>query len=274
MVGSGQKNKPHREVIGLVPAGGRANRLGKLPCSKEIFPIGFHRMGQGDNLCPKVVGHYLLEKMRIAGINKAYIILSDGKWDIPAYFGDGNMLAMNLAYLMMGLPYGVPFTIDQAYPFIKEQLVAFGFPDIIFEPDDAFDRLLKHRLISGADIVLGLFQVENAQKWDMVDLDRNKEIRGVVIKPQKTKLKYAWTIAVWTPLFTEFMHEYITDVMASTGQSNNLLKQEIYIGDVVQAALKENFHIESVIFPGKSCIDIGTHEDLARALRLYSNTNL
>jgi glucose-1-phosphate thymidylyltransferase len=30
-----------REIIGLIPAGGVAERLSPLPCSKEIYPIGF-----------------------------------------------------------------------------------------------------------------------------------------------------------------------------------------------------------------------------------------
>ena len=27
--------------VGLVPAAGRASRLGALPCSKEVFPVAF-----------------------------------------------------------------------------------------------------------------------------------------------------------------------------------------------------------------------------------------
>jgi glucose-1-phosphate thymidylyltransferase len=46
--------------------------------------------------------------MQLAGIDKAYFILRSGKWDIPAYFGDGEMLSMNLGYLIMNLPFGVP----------------------------------------------------------------------------------------------------------------------------------------------------------------------
>ena len=30
-----------REIIGVIPAAGRATRLGPLPCSKELFPVGF-----------------------------------------------------------------------------------------------------------------------------------------------------------------------------------------------------------------------------------------
>jgi glucose-1-phosphate thymidylyltransferase len=89
------------EVIGLIPAAGLASRLSPLPCSKELFPIGFKASSRGHNLNPKVVCHYLLEKMRLAGITNAYIVIREGKWDIPAYFGDGSILDMHLAYRLI-----------------------------------------------------------------------------------------------------------------------------------------------------------------------------
>ncbi len=82
-------------------------RITPLPCSKELYPIGFRRSGKDNGLSPKAVCHYLLEKMHLAGITKAYIVLRNGKWDIPTYFGDGKMLDMHLAYLMMDLPFGI-----------------------------------------------------------------------------------------------------------------------------------------------------------------------
>jgi glucose-1-phosphate thymidylyltransferase len=75
--------------------------------------------------------------MRVARITKAYVVISQGKWDIPAHFGDGTMLDTHLAYLMMGLPYGVPYTIDQAYHFVKDAVIAFGFPDMVFDAEES-----------------------------------------------------------------------------------------------------------------------------------------
>ncbi len=118
----------HKEVIGLLPAGGTASRIAPLPCSKELYPIGFNNTsGEDTNLRPKAICLYLLEKMRLAGIIKVFIVLRKGKWDILAYLGDGAMLNMNFAYLIMGLPFGVPYTIDQAYPFVKECDNSFWF---------------------------------------------------------------------------------------------------------------------------------------------------
>ena len=131
--------------IGLIPAAGTANRIAPLPCSKELYPIGFQSIGAGCGARPKVVSQYLLEKMRLADIAEVYIVLRKGKWDIPEYFGDGKALSMHLAYLMMDLPFGVPYTLDQAYPFVKDSMVVFGFPDIIFQPDNAFANCLPAR---------------------------------------------------------------------------------------------------------------------------------
>ena len=43
--------------------------------------------------------------------------------------------------------------------------------------------------------------------------------------------------------------------------------QELFLGDVFQAAIKDKFNINSVIFSKGNCLDIGTSEDLAKALQ-------
>jgi len=262
-----QNSKAFREVIGLIPAAGTASRIAPLPCSKELYPVGFRSVNGGNEIRPKVVTHYLLEKMRLANITKVFVILREEKWDIPRYFGDGQMLDMNIAYLMMDLPYGAPFTLDQAYPFVKDALVALGFPDIIFEPDDAYNKILLKQAETNADIVLGLFPASNPHKTDMVELDENGKVRALHIKPEHTQLTYTWQIAVWTPAFTDYLHNYVSD----RKESDNLEHQkELFVGDVIQAAIEDKIRIDSVLFKDGKCLDIGTPEDLMKAL--YANT--
>lgn len=265
-----------REVIGLFPAGGQAKRIAPLPCSKELYPVGFRTIDGGQSLRPKVVCHYLLERMQLAGINKVYIILRPGKWDIPAYLGDGTTFQMHLAYLMMNLPYGAPYTLDQAYPFVQNALVALGFPDIIFQPEDAFVQLLARQTATGADVVLGLFPARQPHKMDMVELQDNGQVRRIVIKPGQTNLRYTWIIAVWTPAFTRFMHQYLAtsleaDAAGSDGQPT-LQSRELYVGHVIQAALDQGLQVESVLFPGGECLDIGTPDELVQAV--YNSSHL
>ena len=264
-------------LIGLIPAGGKATRISPLPLSKELFPVGFRGDGNiqtnnqtnnQNNLRPKVVSHYLLEKMQLAGIDKAYFILRPGKWDIPAYFGDGTMLSMNLGYLIMGLPYGVPFTLDSAYPFVKDAVIALGFPDILFQPKDAFSQILKRLENNNADVVLGLFPTDKPQKAGMVDFDDNGKVRSIIEKPPQSSLRFMWGIAVWKPEFTEFLHEYLIAVKEDT---NLPQLPEIPIGNVIQAAISKGLQVEAEAFINGSYLDIGTPDDLIKAVRGFAD---
>src|SRR5262245_49372262 len=172
------------DVIGIIPAAGEAKRISPLPCSKELYPIGFCRSADKESQ-PKVVCHYLLEKMRVAGITQTYIILRHGKWDIPAYLQDGTMIGIHLAYLIARLSYGVPYTVDQAYAFVQNNTVAFGFPDILFESENPFAQLLEAQKSSEADVILGLFPADDPQKLDMVDCDEFGCVRGIVRRPNQ-----------------------------------------------------------------------------------------
>ena len=272
MIQSKRKQKSLPELIGLLPAGGKANRIAPLPCSKELYPVGFRPVDQGRSLRPKVVCHYLLEKMRFAGVTKAYVILRKGKWDIPAYLGDGTMLNMHLGYLILNLPFGVPYTLDQAYPFVQDAMVVFGFPDIVFQPDDAFVQLLDQQSESDADIVLGLFLAHKPHKMDMVDLSPEGQIRKIEIKPIQTNLSYTWIIAVWTPKFTRFMHEYVLSRQGTKikykADANTEKQKEIFLGDVIQAAIQNDLRIDKVFFDDGDYLDIGTPEDMVKAVQL------
>ncbi len=241
--------------------------MAPLPCSKELFPVGFHASASAARLRPKVAAHYLLEKMRRADIRQAYIVLREGKWDIPAYFGDGQMLDMQLAYLMMGAPFGVPYTLDQAFPFVERSRVALGFPDMVLEPDDAFVQLLARHEACGADLVLGLFPALRPEKTDMVELDERGRVRTLVIKPERSELRYAWEIAVWTPAFTRLMHDFVARDARRRAVASGAGTAEVQISAVVQAAIDAGLAVEAVIFENGRCLDIGTPEDLLRAVR-------
>ena len=253
-----------QEVIGLLPAAGQATRIGPLPGSKELFPIGF-RSGEDGSLRPKVVCHYLLDSMQRAGIRKAYILLRSGKWDIPAYLGDGTILNMDLGYLIVRLLFGVPYTLDQAYPFVQNALVALGFPDILFQPDDTFKRLLARLTASNADVVLGVVPFDRPQKGGMVDFDDQGRVRLLIEKPDQSDLRYSWCTAVWTPAFTEFMHQYLAAIPHAEQQ------REIPIGNVIQAAIDNGLGVEAEVFADGAYLDIGTPEDLVRAVRVFAD---
>ena len=251
------------DIIGLVPAAGLATRLGPLPVSKEIYPLATPAAGDARASRATVVCEYLLSGLHRAGVRQTYIVLRDGKWDIPAYLRDGSAFGMNFAYLMMGAPHGAPFTIDQAYPFLGPSRVALGFPDILFEPEDPYSPLLSRLTESDADVVLGVFPAVNPSSCDMVEIDDGRVAR-LEIKPAASDLQWTWALAVWEPSFTEFLHESVQAKLARRAVDPST---EHYIGGVLQEAMAAGLRVDAVVVSEEPFLDIGTPEGLAAASR-------
>ena len=213
--------RPPWEIVGLIPAAGRATRLAPLPCSKELLPVGFLTPAEGADRKPKPVSQYLLDRMKLAGARKVFFIARQGKWDIADYYADGSRLGLQLAYLHVGAPWGPPFTLTQAAPFIGDADVVFGFPDILIDPPDSFNPLLARMQATGADVVLGLFQCRADEPGDVIQTDGNGRVTGLETKeerPVRPDRYVCWMFAVWRHTFTRFMTEHCRQLAAAGGR--------------------------------------------------------
>ncbi|MEM1202760.1 MAG: hypothetical protein AAGN66_05980 [Acidobacteriota bacterium] len=242
----------HRPPIGLVPAAGRAARLGALPCSKEIFPVGFDDRG-----VPTPVARHLLRGFAAAGIDRALVILRPGKWDVPACLGAG-LDGVDLAYLVVEGSGSVPETLDRAARWIEGCDVALGFPDILLEPSDVWPRLLDFHRRGGHDASLGLVPTDQAWKADMVDADDDGRVRGFVIKDPECTLRWTWSIALWTPSVTELLRRRV-----ARGRDGDA---ELWVGDVLRDAVAAGLDVRGLRFAEGTFLDIGTPADLRRAV--------
>jgi glucose-1-phosphate thymidylyltransferase len=266
-----------KDVVAVLPAAGRSLRLAPLPCSKELLPVGMKAMAGLRGARLRVVSHYLLECLQKAEIRNGYIVIRQGKWDIPAYWESGAMVGMNLAYVVTEGSSGPPDTIDRAYPFVKDSTVAFGFPDIIFRPNDVFVKLLNRLDCSESDVVLALFPAHDAKVMDMIDIDAASRVRAIHLKPRATRLQYAWLCAVWTPVFTNFLHQFLRQVKngGRTGVVGNRridAQGDIPVGVVLKEAVKAKLKVEGVTFPTGRYIDIGTPSALSMVRRFVSHS--
>lgn len=95
----------------------------------------------------------------------------------------------------------------------------------------------------------------------MVELDDRGRVTGLVMKPLESVLRFGWSIAVWTPVFSRFMHEYLA------ASDSPLKTQELIVGDIILAALQEDLRVDGVTFPDDTCLDIGRPEDLVKSVR-------
>jgi len=253
-----------REIVGLIPAAGMGTRVSPLPGSKELFPVGFREVELNGHieLRPKVISQYLIDNMFNAGAQKVWMVLGKGKWDVMQYYGDGGEFGGPMAYLLMDRLWGMPFTLDQAHPFIGGATVLFGMPDTIFTPHDAFALMLRHHDRSEAAVTLGVFHTDQPQKLSVVRMDSGSNVTEIIDKPKTTDLMQTWGCACWTPEFTEFMHTYLMRISPP--------EQEVVLASVFVEAMNAGMRVIGHYFKDGEYIDIGTPDDLVVAVHRFS----
>ncbi|MDO4904596.1 MAG: sugar phosphate nucleotidyltransferase [Lautropia sp.] len=259
-------------LVGLIPAAGRGTRLAPLPFSKELVPVGYQRASEGADRKPKPVSQYLVDRMRLAGAQRIFFVLRPGKWDIADYYGDGSRLGIDCAYLHVGAPWGPPFSLAQAVPFIGDADVVFGFPDILIEPVDSFTPLLARKKETGADVVLGLFDATAREPGDVITVDGNGRVHGLETKeerPNRPDHYTCWMFAVWNTRFTRFLQEECRRLGARAEvfvrESPAAKAPEWPVGAVISAAIRAGLHVDSVFFPQGRFLDIGEPDGITVA---------
>ena len=254
-----------RDVVALIPAAGSGTRIAPIPGSKEVFPIGFANV-EGDKPVVKVVSQYLFDRMVAGGVGQGIIVLRSGKWDIPAYFGEGRPAAMKLSYVVVGQTLGPPDTLDRAHAFVRHNVVAFGFPDIMLGPPDVFDQLLTRMDVGDVDMVLGLYDVADPHQSDIVELDEENQVLGIYLKDATSFLPHCWGCAVWGLRFTEFMHEAVQEHRDSTAGSFGTIDAggDLPMGLLFKQAVEARLKVVGVPFEGQRWTDVGSPRSLLR----------
>jgi glucose-1-phosphate thymidylyltransferase len=256
---------PNAELVGLIPAAGRARRLGNLPFSKELLPVGWRDGATGPQ--PRLACDGLLESMRQAGAARAFVVLRDDKLDVARHLGDGASCGVPLAYLCLPDSASLPESLDRVHPFLRGERVALGFPDVQLGPPDALARVAALQLDTGADLALGLFPADRPETTDMVDLDDSGRdpgrVRRVEVRPVATRLRLCWVLAVWGPRFAEHLH----DAVAAGSRVDTERGSELQIGAVVAGAVDAGLDVRGVEIPGGWYRDVGTPAGLAAAWR-------
>lgn len=236
--------------VGVIPAAGRALRLGRLPCSKEVLPIGWE-LGPDGSPRAVVACEPLLRQMRRAGVTRGLFVVGNGKWDVPAFLADGERVGLDLAYLVIDDSPSTVHTVARACRHLGDGTAVFGFPDLILRPDDALAAIVDRHYVGDADVVLGLFPTDDPSRFDMVETDGDGAVRRIVIKPAQTDLRLTWLAAVWGARFTAFVDEWV-----AAGRAHEI-EREAYVGDVVQAAIAAGLAVVAVEVPGGGYDDVG-----------------
>lgn len=247
--------------VGMIPAAGSGSRLPDRKLSKELLPVG--STGQ------PVIAH-LLRSMHAAGVGNITVVLRESKWDLFDYLTGENWQHMCIGVRTTAGTSGVSETVVVGLDDNQDSNILFGFPDILFEPSDAFAKLMEKLETGNSDVVLGLFPTPNPARSDMVDADTDGKVIDIEIKPCNTKLKMTWILAAWKPTFTRYLVRLLRDDYDrvrkfATDPADN------HLGYIFRLAIADGMTLDSVSFDRGRSLDIGTPEDLALAQTWTAN---
>jgi len=250
-------------VTGLIPAAGRATRLGGLPYSKELLPIPA-RADERDRAGIRLAIENSVRLLLECGIRHQHIIIAPSKQDIPAHLGDGERLGASIVYTEIADSPSVPHSLDAAFDSVAGDDVVLVFPDIMFEPRAEIAEFFSTQTPSDIDILLALVPSTRGDKVDMVSLAGDGLVDEVVPKPGIGICGWTWVAAAWSAKFSKFLHEFLNEPGPDHVPAAD---SELYVADVINAAIKNGLVCQAGRFAGGTAIDIGTPGDFAAIWR-------
>jgi len=140
-------------IVGVIPAAGHATRLQPLGSSKEVRPIA-----------GRPVMDYLVERLHRGGCDEVRVVTRPDKRDVIENSRRHRAVVIEAtpATLAASLLAGID-GLD------GRDVVAFGFPDSIWEPAVGFRRLVE-LVEAGAGLALGLFRTANVERPDVAEV--------------------------------------------------------------------------------------------------------
>lgn len=247
---------------GILPAAGAGSRLGGFRYPKELLPVVYVSDAAGRQARPMPVAEYSLQAMRHAQVDRCLVVISDSKTEVVHYFGDGSELPLPLAYLYRGQPKGLADAVDAGYRWTADtgSYTCLALPDTIFQPITALATICERIIAVDADVVLGLFPTEHPELLGPVRLDPAGRAVEVLEKPAHTDLYNTWGVAVWSPRFAAFLHEFLASNPTESG------RPDLSVSQVFNAAIGKGYNVRGVFFEDGSYLDVGTADGIASLL--------
>ena len=164
---------------GIILAGGKATRLRPLTLvtSKQLLPV-----------YNKPMIYYPLQTLLDAGIKDILIIIApDYSGQFLNLLGDGSEFGARFSYIVQKEPRGLSEAFILGEKFIGNDNVTMILGDNIFLKQD-FSQDIRN--FNSGGLVFAR-QVEDPQRYGVVEFDKNGKVISLEEKPQKPKSNYA-----------------------------------------------------------------------------------
>ena len=234
---------------GIILAGGSGTRLYPLTKGQSKQLLAIH---------DKPMIYYPLSVLMLAGIKD--ILLISTPYDLPNFkrlFGNGNYIGLNISYAEQKNHNGIAEAFIIGENFIGNDNVCLILGDNIFY-GAGFTNLLRKSIQNVNDfhnaVIFGYY-VNDAERYGVVENDKNGDVISLEEKPQHPKSNYA-VVGLY------FYPNSVIEVAKKILPRN---RNELEITSVNQFYLKEKKLKVRLLNDDFTWLDSGTHESMLEA---------
>ena len=234
---------------GIILAGGSGTRLYPLTKGQSKQLLAIH---------DKPMIYYPLSVLMLAGI-RDILIISTTK-DLPNFrrlFENGNHIGLNISYAEQKNPNGIAEAFIIGEEFIGKDNVCLILGDNIFY-GGGFTKLLKKSVETvnqSSDALIFGYYVDNAERYGVVENDRQGNVISIEEKPDFPKSNYA-VVGLY------FYPNSVIDISKKITPSK---RGELEITSVNQIYLENSQLKVELLDKDFTWLDSGTHESMLEA---------